>query len=114
MAVYIADVDVVDVRVRLQCEDQTDEIRSREKHRDRIHQRPATSPQVIFTPNIYTLITENMPLHSLDMTQEQGAVVLTLEKINSRLDSGNRVSSSMSSWFYRRDHTPDHSGSPCR
>lgn len=82
MAVRVTDVDVVDVRVRLQREDQTDEIRRREKHRDRIHQRPATSLQhsVIFTPNIPTPITGNVASHSLNMTQEQGTVVLTLEK----------------------------------
>lgn len=66
--VSIADVNVVDVSVRLQCEDQTDDVRSREKHRDRIHQRPAMSPRdsVTFTPNIETLITDHcLHTHSI-------------------------------------------------
>lgn len=48
MTVRTADMDVVDMGVCLQREDQTDEIRSREKHRDRIHQRPVTTAVISF------------------------------------------------------------------
>lgn len=89
VTVCVTDVDVVDVRVRLQCKDQADEIRSREKHRDRVHQRPVIiSPHTVtFTPkHLHThhlqkkkkrVKREN---HSLDMTQKQRAVVFTLKK----------------------------------
>ena len=34
----VADVDVVDVRVCLQCEDEADQVRGGQQHRDRVHQ----------------------------------------------------------------------------
>lgn len=36
----IADVDVIDVRVGLQCEDEANQVRSRQQHRNRVHQWP--------------------------------------------------------------------------
>lgn len=45
VAVGVTDVDVVDVRVRLQREHQADEIRGWEQDRDRVHQRPETPPE---------------------------------------------------------------------
>lgn len=36
----IADVDVVDVRVGLQCEDEANQVGSRQQHRDGVHQWP--------------------------------------------------------------------------
>lgn len=36
----IADVDVIDVGVGLQSEDEADQVRSREQHRNSVHQRP--------------------------------------------------------------------------
>lgn len=36
----IADVDVIDVRVGLQCEDKADQVRSRQQHGNGVHQRP--------------------------------------------------------------------------
>lgn len=36
----IADVDVIDVGVGLQSEDEANQVRSREQHRNSVHQRP--------------------------------------------------------------------------
>lgn len=36
----IADVDVVDVRVGLQCEDEANQVRGRQQHGNCVHQRP--------------------------------------------------------------------------
>lgn len=36
----IADVDVIDVRVGLQCEDEANQVCSRQQHRNRVHQWP--------------------------------------------------------------------------
>lgn len=38
--VAIADVDVIDVGVGLQCEDEANQVGSRQQHRNRVHQRP--------------------------------------------------------------------------
>lgn len=74
------------------------------------------SMRLTLTPDIHTLITENVPSHSLNMTQEQGAVVLTLGGKKQHVSfQGNSVSRNITpSWIDVCDDTPDHSGSRCR
>lgn len=38
--VAIADMDIIDVGVGLQCEDEADQVRSRQQHRNCVHQGP--------------------------------------------------------------------------
>lgn len=45
VTVVITDLDIVDVRVGLQCEDEADYIGSWQQHRNRVHQRPEISSQ---------------------------------------------------------------------
>lgn len=82
--VTIADMDIIDVGMGLQCEDEANQVRSRQEDRNRVHKRPAKKPQKnITTQNNIKLIMQEeccaiKHQYLLNTGQNQVWITLTL------------------------------------
>lgn len=82
LCLAFADVDVVDVGVGLQCEDEANQVCSREQHRNSVHQWPVRDSIQKHSPSSVANQNKSLPSKSnlLNLGENQVWVSLTLMK----------------------------------